>query len=187
MRKLLAVAALLLASTAAQAQYTFEYGGKTIRIDPDRGTVHIPGVYDNTKKSKKRGDVRPRRSRTAPRRPGAAVAAPRRRPRAASGRGGSPAPALRPPSRCRCRPHLRRPAIKRRPPLRRQRPPCLRPPRRLHRCSKALRRLRREHSRASHRPRRRAAPAVAAVPPPRSRHRRPRGLPWPPTHRSACG
>src|SRR4051794_37639033 len=53
MRKLLAVAALLLASTAAQAQYTFEYGGKTIRVDPDRGTVHIPGVYDNTKKSKK--------------------------------------------------------------------------------------------------------------------------------------
>src|SRR5262245_44258391 len=53
MKKLLAVAALLLASSAAQAQYTFEYGGKTIRIDPDRGTVQIPGVYDNTKKAKK--------------------------------------------------------------------------------------------------------------------------------------
>jgi hypothetical protein len=53
MKMLLAVAALLVASTAAQAQYTFEYGGKTIRIDPDRGTVQIPGVYDNTKKSKK--------------------------------------------------------------------------------------------------------------------------------------
>jgi uncharacterized protein (DUF2147 family) len=53
MRKLLAVAALLLASSAAQAQYTFDYGGKTIRIDPDRGTVQIPGVYDNTKKAKK--------------------------------------------------------------------------------------------------------------------------------------
>ena len=38
MRKLLATAAFLLASTAAQAQYTFEYGGRTIRIDPDRGT-----------------------------------------------------------------------------------------------------------------------------------------------------
>ena len=38
----------MLASTAAQAQYTFEYGGRTIRIDPDRGTVSIPGVYDNT-------------------------------------------------------------------------------------------------------------------------------------------
>ena len=48
MKKLLAIAMLLLASTAAQAQYTFEYGGHTIRIDPDRGTVQIPGVYDNT-------------------------------------------------------------------------------------------------------------------------------------------
>ena len=54
MRKLLlATAAFLLASTAAQAQYTFEYGGRTIRIDPDRGTVQIPGVYDNTGKAKK--------------------------------------------------------------------------------------------------------------------------------------
>ena len=52
MRMLLA-AALLLASSAAHAQYTIEYGGKTIRIDPDRGTVQIPGVYDNTKKAKK--------------------------------------------------------------------------------------------------------------------------------------
>ena len=54
MNKLLAVAALLLASTAAQAQYSFEYGGRTIRIDPDRGTVSIPGVYDNTGKKAKR-------------------------------------------------------------------------------------------------------------------------------------
>jgi len=56
MKKTLAAAAfLLLASTAAQAQYQFEYGGRTIRIDPDRGTVSIPGVYDNTgKKSKKK-------------------------------------------------------------------------------------------------------------------------------------
>jgi uncharacterized protein (DUF2147 family) len=53
MKKLLAIAALLLASTAAQAQYTFEYGGRTIRVDPDRGTVQIPGVYDNTKKAKR--------------------------------------------------------------------------------------------------------------------------------------
>jgi hypothetical protein len=54
MKKLLAMAALLLASTAAQAQqYNFEYGGKTIRIDPERGTVQIPGVYDNTKKEKR--------------------------------------------------------------------------------------------------------------------------------------
>jgi Uncharacterized protein conserved in bacteria (DUF2147) len=54
MKKLLAIATLLLASTAAQAQYTFEYGGHTIRIDPDRGTVQIPGVYDNTGKHSKR-------------------------------------------------------------------------------------------------------------------------------------
>ena len=68
MKKLLAIAALLLASTAAQAQYSFEYGGKTIRIDPDRGTVQIPGVYDNTRKAK--------RSKRGKRPPGqAAVAA----------------------------------------------------------------------------------------------------------------
>lgn len=54
MRTLFAVAAFLLASTAAQAQYTFEYGGHTIRIDPDRGTVSIPGVYDNTGRKAKR-------------------------------------------------------------------------------------------------------------------------------------
>src|ERR1700692_3449195 len=58
MKKLFAIAGFLLASTAAQAQYTFEYGGHTIRIDPDRGTVSIPGVYDNSgRKSKRtRGD-----------------------------------------------------------------------------------------------------------------------------------
>ncbi|SEC03414.1 DUF2147 domain-containing protein [Bradyrhizobium erythrophlei] len=55
MRKLLAIATLVLASTAtAQAQYTFDYGGRTIRIDPHRGTVSIPGVYDNTGRSTKR-------------------------------------------------------------------------------------------------------------------------------------
>jgi uncharacterized protein (DUF2147 family) len=52
MKRLLALAAFLLASTAAQAQYTFDYGGRTIRIDPDRGTVSIPGVYDNTGRRK---------------------------------------------------------------------------------------------------------------------------------------
>ena len=45
MKRLLAMAIVLLASSAAQAQYQFEYGGRTIRIDPDRGTVSIPGVY----------------------------------------------------------------------------------------------------------------------------------------------
>jgi uncharacterized protein (DUF2147 family) len=54
MKRLFAVAAFLLASTAAQAQYTFEYGGRTIRIDPDRGTVSIPGVYDNSRRRTKR-------------------------------------------------------------------------------------------------------------------------------------
>ena len=54
MKRLLALAAFLLASTAAQAQYTFEYGGRTIHIDPDRGTVSIPGVYDNTGHKSKR-------------------------------------------------------------------------------------------------------------------------------------
>ncbi len=48
MMKLLAAAALLLANSAAQAQYTFEFGGRTIRVDPDRGTVSIPGIYDNS-------------------------------------------------------------------------------------------------------------------------------------------
>ena len=54
MKKCLAIAVLLLASTTAQAQYTFDYGGRTITIDPDRGTVSIPGVYDNTGKKAKR-------------------------------------------------------------------------------------------------------------------------------------
>jgi uncharacterized protein (DUF2147 family) len=56
MKRLLAIAALLLASSAAQAQYSFEYGGRTIRIDPDRGTVSIPGVYDNSGRKAKRQD-----------------------------------------------------------------------------------------------------------------------------------
>jgi hypothetical protein len=66
MRKFFAIAALLLASSAAQAQYTFEYGGRTIRVDPDRGTVSIPGVYDNSGRKSKRSrsddSDRPRKS-----------------------------------------------------------------------------------------------------------------------------
>jgi uncharacterized protein (DUF2147 family) len=54
MKRLLAMAALLLVSSAARAQYEFEYGGRTIRIDPDRGTISIPGIYDNTGKRSKR-------------------------------------------------------------------------------------------------------------------------------------
>jgi uncharacterized protein (DUF2147 family) len=82
MKKMLAAAAfLLLASTAAQAQYQFEYGGRTIRIDPDRGTVSIPGVYDNTgKKSKSKkpteakGDPAPPPAAAAPAAPAPATA-----------------------------------------------------------------------------------------------------------------
>jgi uncharacterized protein (DUF2147 family) len=48
--------AALLATTAAQAQYNFEYGGRTIHIDPDRGTVSIPGVYDNTGRRRRSPD-----------------------------------------------------------------------------------------------------------------------------------
>src|SRR5207302_5345364 len=67
MKKLLAIAAFLLASTTAQAQYTFEYGGRTIRIDPDRGTVSIPGVYDNTgRRSKRARDQDSDKSRKQP-------------------------------------------------------------------------------------------------------------------------
>jgi uncharacterized protein (DUF2147 family) len=85
MKKLLAIAALLLASTAAQAQYTFEYGGRTIRVDPDRGTVSIPGVYDNSGRRVKRsrnedGDrsrkQAPQQAKTDPQAPPAEAAAP---------------------------------------------------------------------------------------------------------------
>ena len=66
MRKLLATAAFLLASSAAQAQYTFEYGGRTIRIDPDRATVQIPGVFDNTGQGKAK---KAKKHETSPRPP----------------------------------------------------------------------------------------------------------------------
>ena len=69
MKKGLAIAALLLASTAAQAQYTFEYGGRTIRVDPDRGTVQIPGVYDNTGRSKAKRSRNDDADRDRPRKP----------------------------------------------------------------------------------------------------------------------
>ena len=94
MKKCLAIAVLLLASslTTAQAQYSFEYGGRTITIDPDRGTVHIPGVYDNTGKKAKRsrgeeGDL-DRPGRKAPQQ---AKSAPQAAPEAATP--AAPAPA----------------------------------------------------------------------------------------------
>src|SRR4051812_13325503 len=87
MKKCLGIAVLLLASsfTAAQAQYTFEYGGRTITIDPDRGTVQIPGVYDNTGKKARRprgeeGDL-DRPTRKAPQQ---AKSAPQTAPEAAA-------------------------------------------------------------------------------------------------------
>jgi uncharacterized protein (DUF2147 family) len=96
MRKLLALAAFLLASTTAQAQYTFEYGGRTIRIDPDRGTVQIPGVYDNTGKAKKAkknetppGQQTPQQAKVDPQTP--AVPAPAPAPDAAPAAGQAPA------------------------------------------------------------------------------------------------
>jgi uncharacterized protein (DUF2147 family) len=100
MKKTLAAAAfLLLASTAAQAQYQFEYGGRTIRIDPDRGTVQIPGVYDNTgKKSKSK---KPADAKSDPAPPPAAVApAPATAPETAAAPAAAapaPAPAIAPP------------------------------------------------------------------------------------------
>jgi hypothetical protein len=67
MKRLFAIAAFVLASTAAQAQYTFDYGGRTIRIDPDRGTVSIPGVYDNSgRRSRRSRDDGERPRRPAP-------------------------------------------------------------------------------------------------------------------------
>jgi uncharacterized protein (DUF2147 family) len=94
MKKCLAIAVLLLASslTAAQAQYSFEYGGRTITIDPDRGTVQIPGVYDNTGKKAKRprgeeGDL----DRPGKKAPQQAKSAPQAAPEAATP--AAPAPA----------------------------------------------------------------------------------------------
>jgi len=54
MKRLLTLAAFLLASSAAQAQYTFQYDGYSIHIDPDRGVISIPGVYDNSGRKSKR-------------------------------------------------------------------------------------------------------------------------------------
>ncbi len=107
MRKLLATAAFLLASTAAQAQYTFDYGGRTIRIDPDRGTVSIPGVYDNTgqgktKKAKKndaKPEQAPQQAKVDPQTPAAPAAAPAAAPPAAEqAPAAAPAAAAPPPA-----------------------------------------------------------------------------------------
>jgi uncharacterized protein (DUF2147 family) len=109
MRALFAIAAFLLASTAAQAQYTFDYGGRTITIDPDRGTVSIPGVYDNTGKKAKRSrddqdSDRPRKqapqqAKNDPQAPVAAPAQPQQAPApATTAIEPSPAPAAAAPA-----------------------------------------------------------------------------------------
>ncbi|MET4384566.1 uncharacterized protein (DUF2147 family) [Bradyrhizobium sp. F1.4.3] len=106
MRKLLATAAFLLASTTAQAQYTFDYGGRTIRIDPDRGTVSIPGVYDNTGQGKakkarknetKQDQQAPQQAKVDPQTPAAAAPAPAPAPAPAAA-APSPAPPSPPPT-----------------------------------------------------------------------------------------
>src|SRR4030081_2661970 len=104
MKKLFAIAAFLLASSAAQAQYTFDYGGETIRIAPDRGTVSIPGVYDNTGRRTKRSrndqdsdrqrkQATPEQAKIDPQPPAAAGPAP-----APAAQTPAPAPALPEPS-----------------------------------------------------------------------------------------
>jgi len=109
MRTLFVIAGFLLASTAAQAQYTFDYGGRTITIDPDRGTVSIPGVYDNTGKKAKRSrddqdSDRPRKqapqqAKNDPQAPVAAPAQPQQAPApATTAIEPSPAPAAAAPA-----------------------------------------------------------------------------------------
>jgi uncharacterized protein (DUF2147 family) len=100
MKRLLAVAALVLASSAAQAQYNFEYDGKTIRIDPDRGTVSIPGVFDNTGQKTKRAkrDSDAARKPAAPQQPAANAPSPGQGPAQSPALADTPATAAAPAS-----------------------------------------------------------------------------------------
>ena len=98
MKKLLALAAFLLASTAAQAQYSFEYGGRTIRIDPDRGTVSIPGVYDNTGRRTKRSHSDQDSDRSRKQAPQQAKVDPQTPAAGAAATEQAPAPANTPPT-----------------------------------------------------------------------------------------
>ena len=175
MKRLFAVAAFLLASTAAQAQYTFEYGGRTIRIDPDRGTVSIPGVYDNSGRRTKRSHSDQDSDRQRKQAPEQAKIDPQP-PR----RAGAPAARHRPNRRL--RPHALHPNL--RPPPRMSRlripprqPSPRRPSRPRRRFSRTLPRppsLRRLRS-----SRRRPPPHPRPCPQPRSFSR--------PIRRSACG
>ena len=45
MKKCLGIAVLLVMSTAAQAQYTFDYGGRTITIDPAQEADRLAQKY----------------------------------------------------------------------------------------------------------------------------------------------
>ena len=69
MRVLMAIAVVLLATSVAEAQYRFEYDGRVIRIDPDRGTVSIPGVFDNTPKDNTKKSKRARTDQGRARQP----------------------------------------------------------------------------------------------------------------------
>lgn len=75
MKRLFAIAALLLASSAAHAgdSYSFEVGGRTIHIDAPDGcdspscvSVSIPGVYERGPKRTKRARVAPDGDKQAP-------------------------------------------------------------------------------------------------------------------------
>src|ERR1700681_4143456 len=68
MKRLLAIAALLLASSAAHAgdSYSFEVGGRTVRIEAPSGcdspscvSISIPGVYESDPKRAKRARANP--------------------------------------------------------------------------------------------------------------------------------
>src|ERR1700681_2427650 len=68
MKRLLAIAALLLASSAAHAgdSYSFEVGGRTIHIDAPSGcdspscvSISLPGVYESDPKRAKRPRANP--------------------------------------------------------------------------------------------------------------------------------
>jgi uncharacterized protein (DUF2147 family) len=65
----MAIAVVLLATSGAEAQYSFEYDGRIIRIDPDRGTVSIPGVFDNTPKDNAKKSKRARTDQGRARQP----------------------------------------------------------------------------------------------------------------------
>jgi uncharacterized protein (DUF2147 family) len=81
MRRLLAIAALLLASSAARAgdSYSFEVGGRTIHIEAPSGcdspscvSISIPGVYESDPKRAKRARTNPQadpQARVEPRTP----------------------------------------------------------------------------------------------------------------------